>query len=348
MAEVWCAWVFSAPTSCVFSPRCATLLRDHRLPENRADYVVVTEVFVGFAIVTLVVATGYLTGRSGVLGPAALDVLSKAAFFVFSPALLFIVLGDADIQVLFSALLPVSALAATAALLIYVGIAVAAKTRGAGRLTVGGLAASYVNSNNIGLPLAAYILGDPALAAPVLLFQLIVMSPIALTILDISSQGSVSLRRILSGPIRNPLIIGSMLGVLVSWWDVPLPDIVHEPLELLGQAAVPTLLFALGLSLASQRLWEAQEYRSEITVAAFIKLAVMPFIAWLLGVFVFALDENALFTVVILAALPSAQNVFNYSQRYGVATPLARDSVVLTTIISLPIMMGLALLLAPV
>jgi predicted permease len=220
--------------------------------------------------------------------------------------------------------------------------------RGSGRLTVGGLAASYVNSNNIGLPLAAYILGDPALAAPVLLFQLIVMSPIALTILDVSHEGSLSVRRILSGPIRNPLIIGSMLGVLVSWSQITLPDIVHEPLELLGQAAVPTLLFALGLSLASQRLWEAQEYRVEITVAAIIKLTVMPLIAWLLGVFVFALEPHALFTVVILAALPSAQNVFNYSQRYGVATPLARDSVVLTTLVSLPILMGLAFLLAPV
>jgi predicted permease len=213
---------------------------------------------------------------------------------------------------------------------------------------VGGLAASYVNSNNIGLPLAAYILGDPALAAPVLLFQLIVMSPVALTILDISSHGSLSARRILSGPIRNPLIIGSILGVVVSWWDLKLPDIIHEPLDLLGQAAVPTLLFALGLSLASQRLWEAREFRREIAMAAIIKLSVMPLIAWLLGVFVFSLDDHALFTVVILAALPSAQNVFNYSQRYHVATPLARDSVVLTTLVSLPIMIGLALLLAPV
>jgi malonate transporter and related proteins len=310
--------------------------------------VLVVELFVGFGIVTIVVATGYLTGRIGLLGPTALDVLSKAAFFVFSPALLFIVLGDADIQVLFSDLLPVSALAATLALVLYIVAAWVTNTRGAGRLTVGGLAASYVNSNNIGLPLAAYILGDPALAAPVLLFQLIVMSPIALTILDVTQQGSVSLRRIVSGPLRNPLIIGSMLGVVVSWWDLELPEIIHEPLSLLGQAAVPTLLFALGLSLAAERLWEAREYRGEIALAAVIKLTMMPLIAWLLGVFVFALGDQALFTVVILAALPSAQNVFNYSQRYQVATPLARDSVVLTTLVSLPIMMVLALLLAPI
>ncbi len=115
----------------------AIFLRDLRVLRNRADLSLVTEVFVGFAIVTLVVATGYVTGRMGILGPTALVVLSKAAFFVFTPALLFIVLGDADIQVLFSDLLPVSALAAVGALVLYVLIAWVSRVRGAGRLTVG-------------------------------------------------------------------------------------------------------------------------------------------------------------------------------------------------------------------
>jgi len=176
----------------------------------------VNQVIVGFGIVALVVAVGYVVGRIGILGPTALDVLSKSAFFVFSPALLFVVLGDADIQQLFSRLLPVSALSALATLGIFIVIAAVFLRRKIRALTVGGLASSYVNSNNIGLPLAAYVLGDPALAAPVLLFQLIVMTPVALTILDIFTSGRVSLGRILSQPLRNPLIIGSVLGVIVS------------------------------------------------------------------------------------------------------------------------------------
>ncbi|MEY2900535.1 MAG: hypothetical protein RL247_701 [Actinomycetota bacterium] len=308
----------------------------------------VTEVFLGFGIITVVVSIGFSVGRLGILGPHALEVLTKASFFVFSPALLFIVLGDADIRVLFSDLFPVSALAALAALVMYLVIALAVKVRGWGRLTVGGLAASYVNSNNIGLPLAAYILGDPALAAPVLLLQLVIMSPVALTILDITHSGSASWRRIVSGPVRNPLIISSILGVLVSALDVTLPSIVHEPLELVGAAAVPTLLFALGLSLSADRLLEARDFRKEIGIAAVIKLVAMPLAAWILGVYVFDLGQQALFTVVILAALPSAQNVFTYSQRYGIATPLGRDSVVVTTVLSLPVLVGLAVLLAPV
>jgi hypothetical protein len=308
----------------------------------------VSNVVLGFGIVALVVATGYFVGRLRILGESALEVLTKAAFFVFSPALLFIVLGDADIRQLFSNLLPVSALAAGGTLLIFVLVAKLLWKRNVSQLTVGALASSYVNANNIGLPLAVYILGDPAAAAPVLLLQLIVLTPVALTILDVTSSGKVSVRRILSQPIRNPLIIASAMGVVVSALDVTVPDILHEPLDLLGQAAVPTLLFALGLSLATQRLWDAKEQRPDIALAAGLKLVVMPLIAWAAGAYVFNLDQAALFTVVILAALPSAQNVFNYAQRYSVSIALARDSVVITTVLSLPVMMVIALLLAPV
>lgn len=307
-----------------------------------------SNVVLGFGIVALVVATGYLVGRLRILGESALEVLTKAAFFVFSPALLFIVLGDADIRQLFSNLLPVSALAAGGTLLIFVLVAKLLWKRNVSQLTVGALASSYVNANNIGLPLAVYILGDPAAAAPVLLLQLIVLTPVALTILDVTSSGKVSVSRILSQPIRNPLIIASAMGVVVSALDVTVPDILHEPLDLLGQAAVPTLLFALGLSLATQRLWDAKEQRPDIALAAGLKLVVMPLIAWAAGAYVFNLDQAALFTVVILAALPSAQNVFNYAQRYSVSIALARDSVVITTVLSLPVMMVIALLLAPV
>jgi len=89
----------------------------------------VSNVVLGFGIVALVVAAGYVVGRLKILGESALDVLSKAAFFVFSPALLFIVLGDADIGQLFSNLLPVSALAVAGSLLMYVVIARALRQR---------------------------------------------------------------------------------------------------------------------------------------------------------------------------------------------------------------------------
>jgi predicted permease len=84
-----------------------------------------------------------------------------------------------------------------------------------------------------------------------------------------------------------------------------------------------------------------------VLLATMIKLAVMPAIAWLLGRFVFGLGGEQLFAVVVLAGLPTAQNIFVYAQRYQRGVVLARDTVLLTTIGSVPILVVVAALLAP-
>ena len=305
------------------------------------------DVLLGFAVVATVVAFGYLAGVLKVLGTEAIEVLTRSAFYVFAPPLLFLILSRVDIAHLLTGQLPIFAFVALLTALVYIVVVKVWLTKETSRITVGALSSSYVNSTNIGLPLAAYILGDAALAAPVLLFQLIVMTPLALTVLDISTLGRTSMLRMVLSPFRNPLIIGSLLGFLVSAFEVPIPEVVTAPLDLMGQAAIPVLLLALGLSLAKEGVWDAKDQRTEIGIAVTMKLVVMPAIAWLLGHFVFDLDPEALFSVVILSALPTAQNVFTYATKYNVATSLARDSVVITTIASLPAMLVIALLLAP-
>jgi predicted permease len=71
----------------------------------------------------------------------------------------------------------------------------------------------------------------------------------------------------------------------------------------------------------------------------------MPLVAFIVGRFVFALESELLFAVVVLAALPTAQNVFVYAQRYETAEVVARDTVFLTTIGSVPVLLTVALLL---
>ncbi|KQV25839.1 AEC family transporter [Yonghaparkia sp. Root332] len=304
-------------------------------------------VLTGFAIIGAIVAVGWLTGRLGVLGPDAATVLGRAAFFVFTPALLFTVLADADVEQLFSRLLIVSAAAAAICLLGFALVARLVWRRGAAESTIGALASSYTNANNIGLPLAAYVLGDPSLSAPVILLQLIVIAPIALTILDVSTSGRVSVGRILSQPVRNPLIIGSALGLLLAVTDVELPGPVMEPFRLLGGAAVPVVLFVLGLSLTGERILAAGTGRRDVLLATTLKIVVMPIAAWLIGAFVLRLDGADLFTVVTLAALPAGQNVFQYAQRFDRATVVARDAVLITTALSVPALVVVAALLAP-
>ncbi len=151
-------------------------------------------VLIGFAIIAFVIALGYGIGRANLLGPDAGYVLSRLSFFVLSPALLFTVLAEADVDALFSNLLPTAASVAALNVVLFLAVAILVWRRAVPEATIGALAAMYANATNMGLPLSAYVLGDPATSAPVILLQLIVVAPIALTILDLSTGGKLSRR----------------------------------------------------------------------------------------------------------------------------------------------------------
>jgi malonate transporter len=303
-------------------------------------------VVIGFAIIGAVILVGYIVGRTAVLGEHAPHVLSRIVFFVLSPCLLFTVLADADVHTLFSSMLAVSAIAAVLSCLLFAGIALLVFRRGIPETVIGSLASGYVNANNIGIPVAVYVLGDTAYSAPVILLQLLVLAPIGLTLLDVTTSGSTSLRRVLAQPLTNPLIIGSALGVVVSVTGVELPPAVLEPFRIIGAAAVPLVLIAFGMSLHGQRLLAPGSGRRDILLASAIKLAVMPVLAWVLGDLVFGLDDEHVFAVVVLAGLPTAQNIFVFAQRYNRGVTLARDTVLITTVAAAPVLVLVALLLA--
>jgi predicted permease len=304
-------------------------------------------VLIGFTVLGAVILVGYIVGRTGVLGEHGQFVLGRAAFFVLSPFLLFTVLADADVSVVFSLLLPVSLIAAAVSGLTFALIARLAWHRGVSETVVGALASGYVNSNYIGVPVAIYVLGNPAYAAPIVLLQLLLFAPIALTILAIQRRGSVSVGTVLTEPLRNPILIASLAGVVLSVAHVKLPDAVMEPFRVIGAAAVPVVLIAFGMSLHGQRVLAAGSARRDVILASALKLVLMPVVAWVIGHFVFQFTGAPLFAVVVLAALPTAQNVFIYAQRYERGEIVARDVVLITTVLCVPVLVVIAALLAP-
>jgi malonate transporter len=305
-------------------------------------------VLIGFAIIGVVIAAGYLIARSHLLGDDQVQVqfvLSRLAFFVLSPCLLFTVLAKANVHELFSRVLAVSAISAVSSIGLFLLVALLIWRRSIPDAVVGAAASGYVNANNIGLPVAVYVLGNAALSAPVIVLQLVVLAPIILTVLDITTRGSVSIGSILMQPVRNPLIIAVVLGVIVAVTGLKLPTPVLAPFVLVGGAAVPVVLLSFGMSIHGQRILQPGGNRRDVIVASAFKLLLMPTVAWALGHFVFGLSGTALFGVVLLAALPTAQNVFNYAQRYDRGVALARDTVLITTVGAIPILVLAAALL---
>jgi len=305
-------------------------------------------VLTGFAVVWIIIGVGYAVGRLQVLGPGAQQVLSRLAFFVASPALLLVTLSDADLHQVFSLPLLVAAGSAVSTAGLYLLATRWWLRRPLPELLVGGMSASLVNAANLGLPIAVYVLGDAALIAPVLIFQLAAYTPTFLLLMDATGGArGPSVRAVAAQVGRNPIIIGTLIGLLLSATGTTLPTIVHEPISLIGGAAVPAMLLAFGISLVGSRpLEKAAGRRADVLLASAFKLLVQPALAFLLARWVLGLDGHLLFTVVVCAALPTAQNMFVMASRYDRGVVIAKDTVLLTTIASLPVLAAVAALLA--
>lgn len=289
----------------------------------------------GFALIATIVLAGWAVGRWGGLPDDAATVLGGVVYAVLAPCLLFTAVAAADLTLLLTGSLGVFAVAAG---LCFALFAVLFRRRDTGTRILGALAGGYTNASYIGLPVATYVLGDAALVVPVILVQLLLITPATLILLEIRTTGRASWRGALAGPVRNPLILAVLAAVLVSVTGVRVPALIADPVDALGQAAVPLVLLAFGMSLSQRWILEPGPDRRPAVVAVILKVAVMPLLAVLLATAA-GLPRDAAYAVTILATLPTAQNIFLYAQQFRTAQVLVRDAILLSTLCCLPVML---------
>jgi malonate transporter and related proteins len=310
-------------------------------------------VLAGFVIIGIVVGVGFLLAQLRILDATAQGVLTRIAFYVASPALMVTVLGGTDMHRLLSANLIASLGSVAVAAAIAVALARLLWRREAGDTVIAAFCSAYVNAGNLGLPIAAYALGDAALIAPMLLAQQLVLQPGGLAVLDAIthvpnpgiSRGRLALIRI-SRPFRNPLVVGSLLGLALALTGIKLPVAINAPLTLIGGMAVPSMLLAYGISLRLGPLPGAGEPPIQVATLVSLKLIVQPITAYLIGAYAVGLAGHDLLAVTVIAALPTAQNVFTFAMRYDRAVILARDSIFVATVLSVPAILVITWLLS--
>ncbi len=293
-----------------------------------------------FVPIWILTAVGYAACRWGLLGEAGASVLGRFVFHLAMPAALFLALSRMSLSGFAGR--PLLAFAVSTAVVLGFGWVGASRLfgRAPGERPIWGMAAGYVNSANLGIPIAAQVLGDVSFLAEVVLLQALVVTPVILVALDRHSDpaGRVRVRRIASLPVRNPVILASLLGVACSAADLQLPSAADASLTLLAGAAVPAALVALGASLhhtAPSRAEPAEPVGvAELAVITVLKLVAQPVIAYAAGL-ALHLSAPQLLAVVVCAGLPTAQNTFIFGQEYGVGQAVANRAVVVTTTLSL-------------
>lgn len=306
------------------------------------------DVITGFAIIFVVIGAGYVLAQRGVIGDGEQRLMfNRVAYWVASPSLLFTTVATSDTSTFLSPVVVVVFLATAVTMAVFWIISAMFFTADVPTRMAGAASASYFNSVNIGLPIAVYVIGNATYVAPVLLMQMVIVSPIVIGGLDVNPESSGSrgknvLTAVKSG-LTAPVVLAPLAGLAVSatGWSVPAP--VMEPLEILGGASIPMILMSFGASLRGGGVLAPGPDRPATITASLLKLTFMPAAAWVLGLLA-GLDSTALYAAVILSSLPTAQNVFNYTANYRAGETVARDTVFITTFASLPAMVAIALL----
>jgi malonate transporter len=203
--------------------------------------------------------------------------------------------------------------------------------------TIKGLAAAYGNIGYMGPGLAVLALGDAA-AVPVALifcFENIMhftLSPLLMALGGGERTPPLQLARdVVRKIVLHPFIVATAIGVLAAAFHFQPPIPVERFLDYLSRAAAPCALFAMGVTLALRPL---KRVPVELGPIALLKLAVHPGLCYIVLSWVGDFSETWVFTAVLLAALPTATNVFVLAQQYNVWVQRASASILVTTVLS--------------
>jgi predicted permease len=291
------------------------------------------------------VLVGYALSRFGWPRTAS-DALTRFVFTVAVPTLLFRLMSDfgrlphVDVRLLIAFF--------GGCLIIYaIGRVVAAslfRMDGVGQsvFAMGGI---FSNNVLLGIPIAKATLGDSALPAVslVLVFNSLILWTLVTASVewarhrDLSVGGFMKTTR---GVLANPVVASILAGAAYGAVGLPLPGVIDQTMQMVGQAAVPLSLIALGMGLAEFGV--RAEWRPSVAIAL-LKLVGQPIVVYALAV-ALALPAAETAAIVMLAALPVGANVYLMSRQFGVLGSATASAIVLTTAIA-AVTMPLALTL---
>lgn len=281
------------------------------------------------------IGVGYLSGRSSFLSEEGVAAITKFVFYFALSAMLFKFASNLSLSEIYSTPFVLAYLSGTTTVyLLAYAVAMLRKVSRA-EAAVEAQCAVIGNTGFLGVPLLIALLGAKA-AGPelmVLTIDLFVFSSVITILITAAREGRVHWRILGTlgmGLLKNPMIVSMGLGVLwsVTGWPVPRP--INDFMGILGGAATPGALFAIGASLAA-RSAERLEVAGWLS---FCKLVLHPTAVAIAALLVFPVDRFAAHVMVAAASLPVAGNTYILAQHFRVAPQRVSASILVSTAIS--------------
>jgi malonate transporter len=281
---------------------------------------------------------GYGAGRFRLLSEASVAGVNAFVFYFALPVFIFNLLATSPLADVVNA--PFMAAYLGTGLVIFAVAAVLGRLLFKVRrneAALQGSAAVLGNTGYMGIPLVAAAFGDRAAIPLVLGLTLEATVLIPLTIILVEAQKgfdagwSELLRSVAGAMARNPIIVAIFAGVLVSASSLGLPIPIGNFTDLLGNAAGPCALFALGATLTT---FPISTGISEVSYMTFFKLMIHPAAIWFATTRLFDVDPLWATVAILGAALPIAANVFIVAKQYDTYVERISSAILVSTAIS--------------
>ncbi len=286
-----------------------------------------------------IILSGYLAGRTGVMGPASTDALNRFVYYVALPVLLGHSMARVDAATLFDWPF-IAAYLGSCAIVFGIGFAFSRLLLGndLAQSSLFAMVSIFANTGYMGIPLAIVAFGPEAAlpAAIATVFQtLVFMALTEVLVIAGKNRGGGDSGRVLLASLRgltkSPLFIGCAAGMAWSLGGLTLPKPVDTYATVLGAAAGPGALFALGLFLVGKPVSEGL---GEVSAMVALKLIAHPLVAWVLGVYVFEVRADWLIPLVLMAALPTGASCFVLAQQQMVYIRRTSSATLISTVLA--------------
>ena len=282
-----------------------------------------------------VILAGLLAGRWRILGGEATAALNAFVSYFALPVLFFGTLARTPVRAVLDPRLMLGfslvVLATFALGMLSTRLAVRG---GLARMSLQGIAASWGNVGYMGVPLCLAAFGEPGL--PPAMLAVIVTSIISMVFgvmlieLEVAAGHGplVTFLNAAWNVARNPLPLSIVAGIIWSALALPLPTPVEKWLDLLGAAASPCALFAIGLFLSDKSV---RHGLAEAGLATLIKLLVQPLLAAVVLPWFIDLKSVAGQAALVMVSLPTAANAFVLAKQFNIQVEQNTASVLLST-----------------
>ena len=284
----------------------------------------------------LIMALGYGTRRLGWIRREEISAINKIAFRIFLPCLLYYNVYCSDLSGSFDPLLmayAVGGVLLTFGLSLGYTLLTEKLPERRGVMIQGMFRSNYVI---MGIPVATALLGSDQLGTVSILIAVVVplFNMLSVVVLEVFRGQKPKPLHILGQIAKNPLVIGSVLGILTLAAGIRLPHILEQTIQNISAIASPLQLFLLGAFFQFSGL---KTYRRELVTVSAAKLIVAPGLFLGLGALL-GFRGVAFVSLIGVFASPTAVNSFTMAQQMGGDAELAGDIVVTTSAVSIPTM----------